>query len=207
MQKVDFKKELKHLYQPSARVIGVVNVPPMNFLMIDGQGDPNGSDAYASAVAALFTVSYALKFKVEKSELQVDYGVMPLEGLWWADDMTQFSVHDRTNWHWTMLMIMQPELILPDMAAETLSETRKKKKGLDALAALRFERFTEGEAAQLLHVGPFSDEGPTVERLHASINANGALSGKHHEIYLSDVTRANPANWETVIRQPLERVT
>ena len=205
MRKVDFKKELKHLYQPSAQVVSVVSVPAMNFLMIDGQGDPNGSQAYASAVAALFSVSYALKFRVKKSELQVDYGVMPLEGLWWADDMTRFSVHDRTDWQWTM-MIMQPEFILSEMVAEAVSETHKKKPELDALAALRFERFAEGEAAQLLHLGPFSEEGPAVEHLHAYVNANGALSGRHHEIYLSDITRAAAANWKTVIRQPLERV-
>ena len=205
MRKVDFKKELKHLYQPSAQVVSVVSVPAMNFLMIDGQGDPNGSQAYASAVAALFSVSYGLKFRVKKSELQVDYGVMPLEGLWWADDMTRFSVHDRTDWQWTM-MIMQPEFILSEMVAEAVSETYKKKPELDALAALRFERFAEGEAAQLLHLGPFSEEGPAVEHLHAYVNANGALSGRHHEIYLSDITRAAAANWKTVIRQPLERV-
>lgn len=130
---------------------------------------------------------------------------MPLEGVWWAADMTRFSAHDRTNWQWTM-MIMQPEFILPDMVTQTLSETRKKKK-LSALASLRFERFAEGEAAQLLHVGPFSEEALAVERLHTFINANGALSGHHHEIYLSDVTRAAPANWKTVILQPLECVT
>ena len=206
MHKVDFKKELKHLYQPSAQVIRVVNVPPMNFLMIDGQGDPNGSQAYTNAVAALFSVSYALKFMVKKSELQLDYGVMPLEGLWWADDIQQFSVHDRANWEWTM-MIMQPELILPEMVEQAVAETQKKKKELDALSALRFERFAEGKMAQLLHVGPFSDEGPTVKKLHAYIDANGKLSGKHHEIYLSDITRAAPANWKTVIRQPLECAT
>lgn len=202
LKKVDFKKELKHLYQPSAQVISVVDVPPMNFLMVDGQGDPNGSEAYAHAVAALFAVSYALKFTA-RSELQVDYGVMPLEGLWWADDMTRFNVRDRADWQWTMT-IMQPGLIDAEMVSATLAETRRKKK-LPALESLRFEPFAEGVSAQLLHVGPFSEEGPSVARLHAYIEANGALSGKHHEIYLSDVTRADPARWKTVIRQPLKR--
>ena len=198
---MDFKKKLKHLYQPSAREVSVVDVPPMNFLMIDGQGDPNGSEAYADAVAALFSVSYTLKFRVKSSELRVDYGVMPLEGLWWADDMAQFSVHNRTDWQWTMMM-MQPEFILSEMVAEAVSETHKKKPELDTVPKLRFERFAEGEAAQLLHLGPFSEEGPTVEKLHAYVNASGTLSGKHHEIYLSDITRAAAANWKTVIRQP-----
>lgn len=204
MPKVDFRKELKHLYQPSAREVSVVDVPSMNFLMIDGQGDPNGSEAYTNAVAALFAVSYALKFRIKKSELQINYGVMPLEGLWWADDIARFSVHDRTGWKWTM-MIMQPEFIPPELVAEAVSDTRKKKGAMGALAALRFERFAEGEAAQLLHIGPFSDEGLTVQRLHVYIEENGALCGKHHEIYLSDTRRANPANWKTVIRQPMER--
>ena len=108
MSKVDLRKELKHLYNPSAREVSVVDVPQMYFLMIDGQGDPNTSDEYAEALEALYTVSYAIKFRVKRSERGVDYAVMPLEGLWWTDDMREFSVEDKRSWKWTA-MIMQPE--------------------------------------------------------------------------------------------------
>lgn len=201
MSKVDFRKELKLFYQPKATEIGVVDVPAMNFLMVDGAGDPNHSAAYADAVSALFAVSYALKFRVKKGEWGIDYGVMPLEGLWWAEDITKFNVTDRTNWRWTM-MIMQPDFITPDMVQDAIAETRKKK-SLGALETLRFESFTEGRAAQLLHVGPFSEEGPNIRRLHDFIARHGQLSGKHHEIYLSDINRAAPEKWKTIIRQPM----
>lgn len=200
MQKVDFKKALGHLYGAKSE-IGVVDIPALNFLMIDGAGDPNISPAYAEAVSALFAVSYTLKFKVKKGEMGVDYGVMPLEGLWWAEDMSQFNVQNRENWLWTM-MIMQPDFITPELVQQAVAETRKKKP-LGALDLLRFEPFAEGWAAQLLHTGPFSEEGPNIGRLHAFIATRGQLRGKHHEIYLSDITRAAPENWRTIIRQPM----
>lgn len=201
MQKVDFRKELKPLYQPRTKEISVVDVPAMNFLMIDGSGDPNGNPVYADAVSALFTVSYTLKFMVKKGEIGVDYGVMPLEGLWWAEDMTKFNVDDRRDWLWTM-MVMQPDFITPDLVQVAIADTRRKK-ALDALSRLRFEPFTEGRAAQLLHIGPFSGEGPKIRQLHDFIAAHGHLSGKHHEIYLSDITKAVPEKWKTVLRQPM----
>ncbi|TFG75996.1 MAG: hypothetical protein E4H23_10120 [Chrysiogenales bacterium] len=200
MKKIDFKKELKHLYQPSAKEVVLVEVPAMNFLMIDGQGDPNTSRSYQEAVEALFSVAYAIKFKVKKT-LAIDYGVPPLEGLWWADDMAKFSVDDKSAWKWTM-MIMQPEFVNAAMVRETIAEV-KKKKDLPALALLRFAPFNEGKCAQILHIGPFSAEGPTIARVHAFISSVGKLSGKHHEIYLSDIRKADPAKWKNVIRQPL----
>lgn len=200
MPKLDFKQKLRPLYGANAD-ISVVDVPALNFLMVDGEGDPNGSPAYADAVSALFAVSYTLKFKVKKGELGVDYGVMPLEGLWWADDMSQFNVHDRENWRWTM-MILQPDFITPELVQDALAEAGRKK-ALPALEKLRFEPFREGLAAQLLHTGPFSEEGPHIERLHDFIAARGQLSGKHHEIYLSDISRAAPEKWRTIIRQPM----
>lgn len=200
MSKVDYKKELKHLYGAKSE-ISVVDVPAMNFLMVDGAGDPNGSEAYADAVAALFSVSYTLKFMVKKGELALDYGVMPLEGLWWANDMTEFNVEDRRPWLWTM-MIMQPDFITPSMVQDAVA-TASRKKPLPALERLRFEPFAEGRAAQLLHTGPFSEEGPQIQRLHDFIATCGKLSGKHHEIYLSDITKAAPENWRTIIRQPM----
>jgi hypothetical protein len=200
MKKIDVKKDLKRLYLPSAKEVVQVEVPAMNFLMIDGQGDPNTSPSYQAAVEALFSVAYAIKFKVKKT-LAIDYGVLPLEGLWWADDMSAFSVGDKSGWKWTM-MIMQPEFVSTALVRDTIAEVKKKKE-LPALVQLRFAPFREGKAAQVLHVGPFSAEGPTVARVHAFIDAVGKRSGKHHEIYLSDIRKADPAKWKTVIRQPL----
>jgi len=200
MKKIDFKKDLKRLYQPATKEVVMVEVPSMNFLMIDGRGDPNTSKSYQEAVEALFSVSYAIKFKVKKT-LAIDFGVMPLEGLWWADDMANFSVDDKSGWQWTM-MIMQPEFVSTALVCDTIAEVKKKKK-LPALDLLRIEPFAEGKSAQILHIGPFSAEGPTVDKVHAFIAVNGKLSGKHHEIYLSDIRKADPAKWKTVIRQPL----
>jgi hypothetical protein len=203
MNKIDLKKELKHLYQPSTKEVVLVEVPPLNYLMIDGEGNPNGSEAYQNAVEALFTLSYTLKFMVKKGATAVDYGVMPLEGLWWADDMSTFSVDDKANWKWTM-MIMQPDFVTPAMIAEATA-TARKKKTLAALGEARFESFNEGTCAQIMHIGPFSAEGPTIERLHRFIEDSGRrLTGKHHEIYLSDIQKAEPAKWKTVIRQPMQ---
>lgn len=200
MEKIDFKKELKHLYQPPISKVIEVNVPVMNFLMVDGKGDPNNSQEYAEAVEVLFQVSYALKFVVKKSDLAIDYGVMPLEGLWWADDMAAFSVEDKGSWKWTM-MIMQPAFVTEEMVNKTIRDVEKKKKPA-AISKLRFEAFAEGRAAQIMHIGPFSEEGPNVAKVHAYIEEHGQLSGKHHEIYLSDIRKADPAKWKTVIRQP-----
>jgi hypothetical protein len=202
MKKIDLKKDLKRLYQPSAKEAALVEVPAMNFLMIDGRGDPNKERSYQEAVEALFAVSYAAKFKVKKT-LAIDYGVMPLEGLWWADDMAAFSAGDKSRWKWTM-MIMQPGFVNDALICDTIAEVRKKK-NLPALAGLRVEPFSEGKSAQILHVGPFSAEGPAIARVHAFIaSLGGKLAGKHHEIYLSDIRKADPAKWKTVIRQPLK---
>lgn len=201
MQKIDFKKELKHLYNPSAKETAVVDVPAMNFLTILGAGDPNTAQWYKDAVSALYSVAYTLKFMVKKGQLAIDYGVMPLEGLWWAEDMSQFSTDDKSNWLW-QAMIMQPEFITAEMVAEAKAQVLKKK-GLAAVEQVNFERFTEGQAAQILYFGPYADEGPTIQKLHDFIWANGGqLSGKHHEIYLSDPSRTAPEKLKTVIRQP-----
>ena len=201
MTKIDLKKELKHLYQPSKSEVTPVDVPPFNFLMIDGEGDPNTSAAYAEAVETLFSVSYTAKFMLKRSAKPIDYAVMPLEGLWWAEDMSAFRDSDKSRWKWTM-MIMQPDLVSADVIAKAVTEV-KRKKALAALEALRLEAFAEGRCAQILHVGPFSDEGPTIARVHAFIKERSALRGKHHEIYLSDIRRADPSKWKTIIRQPM----
>lgn len=202
MAKIDFQKQLKYLYGPSAKEVTMVDVPKMNFLMVDGQGDPNTSQAFSDAIEALYAVSYTLKFMVKKGDLGIDYGVLPLEGLWWADDMSSFGTGNKDAWKWT-LMIMQPEFITPDMVQEATDAVRKKKKPV-SLPLVRFESFKEGKVAQILHIGSFADEGPTVEKVHAFIDASGSQRiGKHHEIYLSDMRRAAPEKWKTVIRQPM----
>lgn len=202
MKKIDLKKELKHLYQPSAKEVVQVDVPTMHFLMIDGEGDPNTSQAYADAVEALFTVSYAIKFMVKKGPSAIDYSVMPLEGLWWADDMSKFTTKDKGSWKWTM-MIMQPSYVTREIVERAIADVRKKKNP-KALSKLRLETFSEGACVQILHIGPFSEEGPTIEKVHQFIASKGKRTGKHHEIYLSDIRKADPAKWKTIIRQPMQ---
>ena len=203
MKKIDYKKELKHLYRCSSKNIQTVDVPTMNFLMIDGEGDPNTSKFFQDAIEPLFSLSYTLKFMIKKGDLPIDYSVLPLEGLWWADDMSTFSTSDKSNWKWT-LMIMQPELVTDTLYQKAFEQVRKKKNPV-ALSCVRFESFTEGKSAQIMHIGPFSEEGPTLERLHKFIEENGYRRfGKHHEIYLSDIRRAAPEKWRTIIRQPMK---
>ena len=202
MEKIDFKKALKHLYQPPANKVVEVDVPTANFLMVDGRGDPNTSQAYADAVEALFSVSYAVKFMVKRGPLGIDYGVLPLEGLWWCDDMSRFSTEEKSNWEWTMMMC-QPDFVTSEVIELAIAELTKKKK-LKAMSKLRFEAFSEGKCAQTMHRGPFTDEGPTVEKVHQFIDARSQRRGKHHEIYLSDIRKAEPSKWKTVIRQPMQ---
>ena len=202
MEKIDYKKELKHLYRPSAKVVEIVDVPKMNFLMVDGEGDPNTSLPFQDAIDVLYPLSYALKFMVKRGEIGVDYGVLPLEGLWWADDMSSFSVADKEGWKWT-LMIMQPDMVTGEMVREAKEQVRTKKNPV-SLPLVRFEAYEEGKAAQTMHTGPFSEEGPTVEKVHSFIEESGSQRiGKHHEIYLSDIRRAAPEKLKTIIRQPM----
>jgi len=201
VNKIDLKLDMKHLYQASAKTVMQVDVPALNFLMIDGVGDPNTSPAYAQAVEALFAVSYATKFLVKKGPLALDYAVMPLEGLWWADDMAVFTGSDKSQWHWTM-MIMQPNFVTPETIYRALAETQQKK-NLPAIVRLRLEVFAEGLCAQLLHVGPFAEEGTSIARLHDFIGARSGRTGRHHEIYLSDIRKAAPDKWKTILRQPM----
>ena len=202
MKKIDLKKELEHLYQPSAKEVIQVEVPTLNYLMVDGAGDPNNSASFSEAVEALFAVSYAIKFMIKKGPLAIDYGVMPLEGLWWSDDMSQFSIADKANWKWT-LMIMQPDFVARETVDHAVAEVRKKKNPA-GISRIRFEALSKGRCAQILHIGPFSEEGPTVAKVHRFIDARGERTGKHHEIYLSDTRKADPAKWKTIIRQPMK---
>lgn len=204
MEKIDYKNELKYLYKPSAKKVEIVNVPKINYLMVDGKGDPNIAQEYKDAVEVLFGLSYAIKFIIKRGDIGIDYGVMPLEGLWWVDDMSMFDIKNKDDWKWTSMM-MQPELVTKEIV-EQATEQVKIKKDPVALPKVRFESFTEGKVAQILHIGPFSEEGPTIEKVHKLIENDGyQLSGKHHEIYLSDIRKAAPEKWRTVIRQPVKK--
>jgi hypothetical protein len=202
MEKLDLKKQWKHLYQPKSGVIVTVDVPPLSYLMVNGEGDPNTSQAYQDAVEALFSLSYALKFSLKKSPRAIDYGVMPLEGLWWADDPRVFREAEKSKWKWTA-MIVQPEFVAQPEVDAAFAEVRKKKNPA-ALDRVRFETLEEGACVQVLYAGPFAEEGPTIQRVHEFIHSAGKeLRGKHHEIYLSDPRRTAPDKLKTIIRQPM----
>lgn len=208
MPKRDFRKENKELYNPSAKEVSIVDVPEMNFLMIDGEGDPNISQEYQASIEALFSVSFKVKFISEKENSQ-DYVVMPLEGLWWVENMEDFSIQDKSGWKWTA-MIRQPDFITKDMIKRAIEEVEKKK-SLPALSRIRFESLHEGLSAQIMHIGPYYEEGPTIEKLHNFIEENGyefdgSVPGeKHHEIYMSNMRRTSPEKLKTIMRQPLKR--
>src|SRR5450631_2810796 len=188
--KIDFKRELRELYAP-AREPSLVEVPDLAFLMIDGHGDPNTAPEFSEAIEALYTVSYAAKFAIKRAPEGIDYRVMPLEGVFWAADMSTFTTGERSAWDWT-LMIMQPDQVTSEVLGEALA-TASEKKSLGAIGRMRLEVFAEGLAAQVLHIGPYAAEGPTIQRLHAFIAERGyERTGKHHEIYLSDPRRAAP---------------
>ena len=201
MAKVDLRREHKQLYAPPREPV-IVDVPELSFLMVDGHGDPNTAPEYVQAIEALYTISFTLKFTIKGEPGGIDYAVMPLEGLWWAKDMSTFTAGEKSAWDWTA-MIAQPDSVDGERVAAAIEKASAKKE-LPAAALARLERFREGEAAQVLHIGPYSEEGPTIARLHEFIAAGGfQLRGKHHEIYLSDPRRAAPERLKTVIRQPI----
>jgi hypothetical protein len=201
MDKIDFKKDLKELYNPSSKEVSTVNVPNMNFLMVDGKGNPNTSQSYREAIEALFSVSYTLKFLIKKTK-NINYAVMPLEGLWWVDDMAKFSAERKEEWKWTA-MIMQPQFVTTQEVKASIENAREKK-NLPALSKIKFQEYNEGLAAQIMYIGPYSAEGPTIQRIHAFIQEKHTLKGKHHEIYLSDPNRTKPEKLKTIIRQSME---
>jgi hypothetical protein len=203
--KYDLKREHAELYAPSAKEFTTVDVPPMRYLAVDGHGDPNTSAAYRDAVEALFAVAYAVKF-ASKRGLGRDFVVAPLEGLWWADDRGAFVARDKGAWSWTML-IAQPDWIDDEAVAAALAAVRAKATGASnpALDVLRLEHLHEGLSAQILHVGSYDDEAPTLARLHDEWMPQHGLTfnGAHHEVYLSDARRTAPEKLRTVLRQPV----
>lgn len=201
MEKIDLYKEQKELYSPSIKEPVMVDVPECQFIMIDGKGDPNTSKEYQNAIMALFSLSYTIKFLLKKGSEQVDYRVLPLEGLWWAPDMKNFGTSDKSDWLWTS-MIRQPDFVTEAHFRIAIESVKKKKPELN-LTNVRFEKFHEGKSAQIMYIGPFSGEGPTIKNIHEFIKASGfKLNGKHHEIYLSDIRKLDPSKWKTIIRQP-----
>ena len=203
MPRIDLRKQYKEFYQPPKGQFTIADVPTMNFVMIDGAGDPNTSTDYRDAVEALYSLVYTLKFMLKKQSDQ-DFTVLPLEGLWWADDMQDFAKQPKDTWKWTM-MIAQPDFASRSDYARA-RELAVAKKPLPALERTRWERFREGLCAQITYIGPYAEEGPTIASMHAFIDENGyRLAGKHHEIYMSDPRRAAPEKLKTVIRQPIKR--
>ena len=200
MEKIDFKKLMKPFWSPPAHRFTIVDLPEMQFAMIDGEGDPNTAPAYPRAVQWLYSVSYGVRFASKAAGRE--YSVCPLEGLWWAEDWGDFTSGRRDRWRWTM-MIMQPDWIGAEMFGAAVAKARKK---LGAPpASLRLERFAEGKAVQIMHIGPYSAEGPTIARLHGEfLPANGLVeNGHHHEIYLGDPRKTAPEKLRTVLRQPV----
>lgn len=199
MPTVDLRHTLPELYRATVEP-AFVDVPDLPFLMIDGMGDPNTDARYAAALHGLYSVAYGVRFALKRQD-GVDAPVLPLEGLWWVPDMSLFSVGDKSAWHWTLL-IPQADAVTPALVAARAAAARDK--GEAAAADVRLERWVEGRCAQVLHRGPYTDEGPTIERLHAFIAEQGCvLTGKHHEIYLGDPRRTRPDRLRTIIRQPV----
>jgi len=200
MKAIDLKKALKPLYTASASKPVLIDVPPMNCLMVDGTGDPN-STTFQEAVGTLYSVAYTMKFSFKK-EKAIDYPVMALEGVWSADDIADFLSEKRENWKWTLFMVL-PDVVTKKDAVAAITSVKKKAK-FPRFPEVRFEKFAEGKAAQILHVGPYSTEYETVQRLHRFIEEHGLrLRGRHHEIYLGDPRRSAPEKLKTIIRHPV----
>jgi hypothetical protein len=201
MEKKDYKKEFASFYQVKKGTPVMVDVPDFNFIQLEGEGNPNTNPLFAKTIEALFSVAYTAKFMIKKTK-EIDFGVMPLEALWWTDDMNEFSPDNKDIWKWTC-MIMQP----PEVNAEIISEAKKQakeKKNNELIEKIRYDKFHEGRAAQILHIGPYSEEAPTIATLHEFVKNNGyKLSGKHREIYLNDKRRCASSKLKTIIRQPV----
>jgi hypothetical protein len=214
MKKLELKKDFKHLYLPSAKAPQVVDVPTLNFLMIDGAIEaglePGSSPLFEENMQALYGAAYTLKFMFKKRAADpVDYPVMALEGLWWVEDGF-FDITVKDNWFYTV-MIMVPDLVTSDIFTEALAQMRKKKGDQPGFARLRLEPFREGLCVQMMHIGPYATEPVSIAKMHAFMAENGyqdqvEQGGKHHEIYLGDPRRAAPEKLRTVLRHPVREV-
>lgn len=213
MKILDLKKQYKYLYQPSAKKVETVQVPKLQFAMIDGAiekgSEPGKSPSFAEATQALYSMAYTLKFMLKKRKTNViDYPVMALEGLWWVED-GMFDITIKDNWFYT-LMILQPEVITPGIFEEAREQVRMKKGDSELLSKVRLAHFEEGLCVQVMHIGPYATEPATIDRMHAYMHENGLKdnvgpNGKHHEIYMSDPRRVAPDKVKTVLRHPVIR--
>ena len=213
MKTLDLKKELKYLYQPSARKVEAVSVPRLQFVMIDGRIEkgegPSTSAGFQEATQALYGIAYTLKFSLKKRKANaIDYPVMALEGLWWVEDGI-FDITKPDNWFYR-LMILEPEVVAQDIFQAALAELRRKRGDSAALSKLRLAAFEEGLCMQVMHVGPYAAEPTTVERMMNFAKEYGYVDrvghgAKHHEIYLGDPRKADPAKLKTVLRHPIRR--
>ena len=199
--KVDFRKTLKDLYHPQPGGFHIVDVPAMNFLMIDGCGNPNLSAEYQKAVESLYALSYAIMFSLKKEGKE--YVVPPLEGLWWMENMVEFTLANKDRWKWTM-MIMQPEWVTSDRVKRVREQVFAKKK-LPSLLEVYFDTYPEGLSLQVLYTGAYENEAPLIAEMHQYIHAHGfSPSGKHHEIYLGDPRKTPAEKLRTILRQPIK---
>lgn len=203
MTKADLKREITTYAAPRGRFQLVV-VAPARYLALDGRGDPNSAPAYRDALATLYPVAYRLKL-TSKTVLDRDYGVMPLEALWWADEMDTFtSARDKSRWHWRLLNLVPAWLTAVHVAAALDAVARAGH--APSIADLRLEPLDEGLVVQTLHVGPYDDEGPVLAAMHEYVASEGyALTGRHHEVYLGDPRRTAPDRLRTILRQPVVR--
>jgi hypothetical protein len=214
MKTLDLKKQFKHLYQPSAKKIEIVQVPNLQFAMIDGAiekgSEPGKSPMFAEATQTLYSLSYTLKFMFKKRKMNaIDYPVMALEGLWWVEDGF-FDITVKDNWFYT-LMIMQPEIVTREVFEEAREQVRKKKGDSDMLNKARLAHFEEGLCVQTMHIGPYAAEPATIERMKEfmavnDLKDNVGPNGKHHEIYMSDPRKAAPDKMKTVLRHPVMKI-
>ncbi len=207
MSNLDLKKDLKHLYAPSSKQVGVVEVPAMHYLVVDGAGNPNRAPRYQQAIEALYPLAYGVRAICKAQDRP--FTVMPLEGLWWFDGQPiedfNLTEADKDRFVWS-LMILMPDFVNVEMVAQARQTLAAKKDAPTLLDELRYAAYDEGDAVQIMHIGPYADEGPTVAKLHRYIEEQGwALRGKHHEIYLSDPRKVAPEKMRTVIRQPFSR--
>ncbi len=204
--KIDERKVLSEFYPSGKRATTphLVDVSPGLFVMVDGQGDPNTSERYMEAIGMIYAVSYGAKFA--SKALGNDYAVMPMEGLWWSDDIDAFEEERRDEWLWT-LMIRHPDVAGEELLRKAVEQAAAKGKLTEKQASeVRIERFDEGLAVQALHIGPYDSEGPLIAQMHEwAIGEGFKLRDKHHEIYLGDPRRTAPEKLKTILRQPVEK--
>lgn len=204
MNKLDLKKEFKKFYNPSSVECEMVKLPGFKYLMIDGEGDPNNSIEFQNAVEALYSLAYTIKFTL-KNNNTADFSVMPLEGLWSCKSSKSFDINNKRDWQWT-LMIMMPDYITSAEIDNAVISIKSKKEVI-AIDKVRLDNLEESDCVQIMHIGPYSEEEPTVIKLHQFMFENNLTdNGRHHEIYLGDPRRCAPAKLRTILRQPVKKI-